>query len=169
MKKNISVTITILTLLFLGYLSFFGECAASLSSKTGPISEELSIEGNIVIPTYPNNKQFPAVFTMNQNIIKITCKKRIFNLFNNFDTPLRNYLIIDASEIEVICWKDKKIFLYPKYGLLLRYRNIFHSIYFRKSMMYSDIEEEHALIFELKEPKKLEKYFIDKLKEIFLK
>lgn len=89
--------------------------------------EKLSIKGKICIDGLQKEKQYAASLFISKTEIHIVCKKSIFQLFNEFDTPPKKSIKITISELlKISVDVDQIIFCFKKNSYTLRaYPNIF--------------------------------------------
>jgi len=108
---------------------------------------EVKAAGNFLIPSAGGARQYKGVITFTQAGIEIECQEKIFQRFNEFDTPRQRKLTITPADLyEIWLLKKKQIYLFPRWSFYYRYRNIFFHIS-RRFDPFSNPHIEKALVF----------------------
>lgn len=110
---------------------------------------EIKAAGILLIPTAGKAKTYKGVITFTQAGIEIECQEKIFQRFNEFDTPRQRKLTItpaDLYEIEIL--KNQRVLLFPRWFFRQQYRNLFIRIVRRFNGFMGEVPE-HVLIFDL--------------------
>jgi len=113
---------------------------------------EVKAAGKFLIPTAGGVKEYEGVITFTKAGVEIECQKKIFQPFNEFDTPKQRKLSIAPADLKEI-WFDKKnnIGLFPSESFYNRYRNMFFRYARKYSLMYEPYIE-YVLVFVLNDP-----------------
>ncbi len=113
---------------------------------------QIKVVGKIVIPTASGEKAYKAVIKITQEEITIECRKKIFQLFNEFNTPWYQNLKVKTSEISNIKVSKNEIYLISEANFYQRYRHLFHQV--EKILRFFPYKSEmkNAIIFIMDNP-----------------
>lgn len=115
---------------------------------------QVKAAGRFSIPSAGGDKSFIGVITITSSVIRIECEKKIFQSFNEFDTPKQAKIEVDMAEVEEIQVQEKMVFIVTKASFWNRYRNISYQVYesrFAGNLDFVDIQK-WALLFILDNP-----------------
>ena len=118
---------------------------------------EVKAAGIFLVPTAGKAKVYKSVITFTQAGIEIECQEKIFQRFNEFDTPRQRKLTItpaDLYEIEIL--QNQRVYLLPRWFFRQQYRNLFFRIVRRYDGFMGEVPE-HVLIFDLNDPGAIDK------------
>lgn len=93
----------------------------------GQLLGYIKVTGKLLIPAaIGGEKSYNGILTITRALIRVECDKKIFQTFNEFDTPRQSRLNINASDLARIEIDEdaKKIYLRVKKTFVIRYRNI---------------------------------------------
>ncbi len=114
--------------------------------------------GRLLIPSAGGDKSFKGVITITSSGIWIECEKKIFQSFNEFNTPKQAKIKVNMTEIERIHIQGNEVFIVTEASFWNRYRNISYLVYegrFSFNMEFKNIQK-WALIFILDNPADIE-------------
>ncbi|UCH93988.1 MAG: hypothetical protein JSV88_27480 [Candidatus Aminicenantes bacterium] len=122
----------------------------------GQILGEIRAVGKLLIPGANGEKQYDTVITFTQAEIMIKCTKKIFQPFNEFDTPKQSKIKLNTAEVEEIQIQiqNNRIFIITKDSFTIRYRNVFNraSKVIGLEYLFPVTVEKWALIFVVDNP-----------------
>jgi hypothetical protein len=126
---------------------------------------QIKAVGKILIPTASGEKCYDAVINITQDKVEIECSKKIFQLFNEFDTPLYRKLKVNNEEISNISvsGSENEILIITKSNFYQRYKHLFIPVVRLKSIIPYVSERRNAIIFTMDNPTDIG----DKEKELF--
>jgi hypothetical protein len=113
---------------------------------------EIKAGGKLLIPTATGEKPYKCVMVITRAEIRLECDKRIFQPFNQFDTPKQAKLKVNTAEIYKIQINGNEILLIAKDPLYQRYRHLFHPIYRVVHFIPLEEEKKEAIIFIMDNP-----------------
>lgn len=99
---------------------------------------EIKVKGKLLIPTATGEKPYKCVMVIKRTEIWIECALKIFQPFNQFDTPKQAKIIVSKAEVEKIYIHKNKIYISTHESFYKRYRNILHHLYEHKFVSFSD-------------------------------
>ena len=92
------------------------------------ITTEVKATGKLLIPTASGKKPYKSVIVITQAEIRLECDRKIFQPFNEFDTPKQAKIRVDTAQVDRIWLDGDEIIILPKDPFYRRYRNQFHHI-----------------------------------------
>lgn len=117
---------------------------------------EIKAAVKLLITTANGEKPYNCVMIISKSEISLECDKKIFQLFNEFETPKQSKIKLDTAEVEEIQIQiqNKKIYIITKESFTIQYRNIFNRA--SKTVGFSSLfpvtVENWALIFVVDNP-----------------
>lgn len=130
-------------LIVLIILFFAGDVLGQVQTKAA---------GKLLIPSAGDSKEYKGVITFTLKGVEIECSEKIFQPFNEFNTPKKRKLIVTTAELyEIWVLKNYVVHLFPRRSLFKQYRNLFSDVIRSISMAYWEVKEE-ALLFVLDDP-----------------
>lgn len=87
-----------------------------------------SAAGVLLIPTATGKTSFRGTITITPSVIEIECREKIFQRFNEFNTPKKEAIRINTSEVTRISLQGNGVIILPKKSLCNRYRNLLHQV-----------------------------------------
>ncbi len=113
---------------------------------------QIKAAGKLLIPTAGGRKSYKGIITITRAEIKIECDKKIFQRFNEFNSPKTGEIKVNTAEIERICVQKNTIFIIPKASFHQRYRHLFQPCERLISVIYLVVEKKDAMIFIMDNP-----------------
>jgi hypothetical protein len=92
------------------------------------LGEIKSAAGELLIPTATGETRYRGTITITPAVIEIECQEKIFQLFNESNTPKQEAIRITTSEVERISLQGNGVVIFPKTPLCNRYRNLLHRV-----------------------------------------
>jgi hypothetical protein len=165
MKMASTKIFAIALLVLIGIGGFVGFCRDGFPSAC---SEKMIICGKLVIPGAADEKYYDATMTINTSYIEILCKKKIFQPFNNFESPRSRKLKIMISDTSEIYLRKNRLYVLTDISFFKKYRHLFHRFFYTRRFFHLSPQDEevYALVFQLSNPTDVgvrEKRFLDKL------
>lgn len=92
------------------------------------LGEVKAAAGKLLIPTAGGEKPYNCVMVITLAGIEIECASKIFQPFNQFDTPKQAKIMMNTAEIEEIQIQNRKnkIYIITTDSFCIRHRNIFN-------------------------------------------
>jgi hypothetical protein len=88
--------------------------------------------GKLLIPTSAGEKPYNCVMVITQEGIEFKCTMKIFQPFNQFDTPRQAKIKVNTAEVEEVQIYMNKIYISTHEPFWRKYRNILQHLYLRK-------------------------------------
>lgn len=86
--------------------------------------EKIMAKGSLFIPVAVGYRYFPGNIEISRNSIVITCREKIFQPINDFETPRVNKLIIEKDDFYKIEITENTLFIYPCQDFYFKYRHL---------------------------------------------
>lgn len=93
------------------------------------LGEIKAISGKLLIPTSAGEKPYNCVMVITQEGIEIECTMKIFQHFNQFDTPKQAKIKVNTAEVEEVQIYENKIYISTLEPFWMQYRNILQHLY----------------------------------------
>lgn len=104
---------------------------------------EIKATGKLLIPTAEGKeKPFKGAITITQEIIIIECQEKIFQLFNESDSPKQTKIRIKTEEVERISLQGNGVIIFPATPLYNRYRHLLNHVW-----LLSIMNQQERLVF----------------------
>lgn len=96
------------------------------------LGEIKATAGKLLIPTSAGEKPYNCVMIITKAGIEFKCTMKIFQPFNQFDTPRQAKIRVKAAEVEEVQIYENKIYISTLEPFWMQYRNILQHLYLRK-------------------------------------
>ena len=119
---------------------------------TGYLLGQLKAAGQLLIPTAGGIKPHKCFITIKRREIKIDSNEKIFQKFNEFNSPKTGIIKVNTAEVERICVQEDTILILPKANFHQRYRHLFIPCERVRSVIFLVVEKKNAMIFIVDNP-----------------
>jgi hypothetical protein len=93
------------------------------------LGEIKTTAGKLLIPTSVGEKSYNCIMVITQEGIEIECTMKIFQPFNQFDTPRQAKIKLNTADVEEVQIYMNKIYISTHESFWSQYRNILQHLY----------------------------------------